>query len=96
VPKAVGDSVFGSSVNHSGVLLVQATGVGKDSAVAQIVSLVHQAQSSRPPMQEFVDKVSAVFVPVVVAIATVTMLVRVSSHEALPCPFPPTHHLLVT
>lgn len=74
VPKIVGDSVFGSTVNQGGVLLVKATGVGKDSAVSQIVSLVQEAQTSRPPMQEFVDKVSAVFVPVVVCIAVVTVV----------------------
>ena len=75
VQKRVGDSVFGSTVNQGGVLLVKATGVGKDSAVSQIVSLVQEAQTSRPPMQEFVDKVSAVFVPVVVALALLTLVV---------------------
>ena len=76
VAKTVGDTVFGSTVNQSGVLLVRATGVGKDSAVSQIVSLVQEAQTSRPPMQEFVDKVSGAFVPTVVGIAMVTLVVR--------------------
>ena len=76
MPKQAGDSVFGSTVNQSGVILVRATGVGKDSAVSQIVGLVSEAQTSRPPMQDFVDKVSSVFVPFVVGIALLTLLVR--------------------
>jgi Cu+-exporting ATPase len=75
VPKQSGDTVFGSTVNQGGVILVRATGVGKDSAVSQIVALVQEAQTSRPPMQEFVDRVSGLFVPTVVVIALGTFVV---------------------
>jgi Cu+-exporting ATPase len=77
VAKKVGDSVFGSTVNRGSVLFVRATGVGKDSAVAQIVSLVQDAQSSKPPIQDFVDRVSSIFVPLVVVISIFTLIVRV-------------------
>ncbi len=75
MPKQSGDTVFGSTVNQGGVILVRATGVGKDSAVSQIVALVQEAQTSRPPMQEFVDRVSGLFVPTVVVIALGTFVV---------------------
>jgi P-type Cu+ transporter len=74
VHKAVGDTVFGSTVNQAGVLFVRATGVGKDSAVSQIVALVQEAQTSRPPIQDFVDKVSGVFVPFVVVVSLITLV----------------------
>ncbi len=84
VRKVVGDAVFGSSISHSGVLLVRATGVGSESAISQIVSLVQAAQASRPPMQEFVDKVSAAFVPIVLFIAATTLVVRTNADAQYP------------
>jgi P-type Cu+ transporter len=75
VHKTVGDSVFGSTVNQAGVLFVKATGVGKDSAVSQIVLLVQEAQTARPPIQDFVDKVSGVFVPFVVGVSLLTLVI---------------------
>ncbi|GAB6878083.1 heavy metal translocating P-type ATPase [Halorubrum gandharaense] len=66
VEKAPGDEVVGATVNENGVLLVEATKVGKDTAIQQIVERVREAQSRQPDIQRVVDKVSGVFVPVVI------------------------------
>jgi copper-transporting P-type ATPase V len=70
VEKAEGDSVAGATVNTNGSLVVEATAVGKDTVLAQIIRLVEQAQASKAPVERLVDRVSAVFVPVVIALAT--------------------------
>ena len=74
VDKAPGDKVTGATVNAQGVLTVRATGVGADSALAQIVKLVEQAQGSKAPVQRLADQIAGIFVPVVlvIAIATIT------------------------
>ena len=72
VEKAVGDHVAGATVNTDGVLTVRATAVGADSALAQIVRLVEQAQGGKAPVQRLADRVSAVFVPAVVGVAAAT------------------------
>jgi Cu+-exporting ATPase len=74
VARAAGDSVVGGTVNTTGALRYRATAVGTDSVLARIVTLMREAQSSRAPIQLLADRVSAVFVPVVVAIAIVTFL----------------------
>ncbi|MBX9963166.1 MAG: heavy metal translocating P-type ATPase [Burkholderiales bacterium] len=74
VAKHEGDKVTGGSVNADGRLLVRATAVGVESTLARIVRLVESAQAKKAPIQRLVDKVSAVFVPVVVAMAAVTLL----------------------
>jgi Cu+-exporting ATPase len=74
VPKAVGARVVGGTVNGTGHLLVAATALGEDAVVARIVRAVEGAQGAKPEVQRLVDKVSAVFVPVVVAIALATFL----------------------
>ncbi len=74
VDKAVGDRVAGATVNTSGVLTVQATAVGADTALAQIVRLVQDAQRGKAPVQRLADRISAVFVPVVIGIAVATFL----------------------
>jgi Cu+-exporting ATPase len=66
--------VIGGSVNGSGALLVRASAVGAESTLARIVRLVESAQANKAPIQHLVDRVSAVFVPVVVAIAFITLL----------------------
>ncbi len=68
----VGDEVFGASVNTSGRVVVEATRVGSDTALAQVVRLVEEAQGSKAPVQHLADRISAVFVPIVVAIALAT------------------------
>ncbi|HTE69962.1 MAG TPA: heavy metal translocating P-type ATPase, partial [Actinomycetes bacterium] len=72
VEKAVGDPVTGATVNTSGVLGVRATRVGSETALAQIVRLVEDAQASKGHIQRLADRVAGVFVPVVIAIALAT------------------------
>ncbi|AXN46799.1 putative copper-exporting P-type ATPase V [Mycobacterium marinum] len=72
VEKGVGDRVAGATVNTDGLLTVRATAVGADTALAQIVRLVEEAQGGKAPVQRLADRVSAVFVPVVVGIAAAT------------------------
>lgn len=72
VDKTAGDSVFGATVNQQGRLVVQATKIGSDTALAQIVAMVERTQASKAPVQRLADRVSAVFVPVVVGVAIVT------------------------
>jgi Cu+-exporting ATPase len=84
VPQEVarGDEVFGATVNTSGRLVVEATRVGSDTALAQIARLVEEAQGSKAPVQRLADRVSAVFVPVVIAVAVVTLAVWLLSGSA--------------
>ena len=72
VDKAEGSPVFGATVNVQGRLEVEATGVGSDTALAQIVRLVRQAQEGKAPIQRLADRVSGVFVPAIIVIALVT------------------------
>ncbi len=74
VEKNVGDTVVGASVNSQGLLKVQATHVGKDTVLYQIVRMVERAQGSRAPIQRLADVISAYFVPVVVGIAAITFV----------------------
>ena len=72
VDKRAGDDVAGATLNTNGVLTVEATAVGADTALAQIVRLVEAAQGSKAPVQRLADRISAVFVPVVFTIAALT------------------------
>jgi Cu+-exporting ATPase len=74
VDKEEGDAVIGATVNRQGVLRIRATGVGEDTFLAGVVRMVEQAQGSKVPIQEFADRVTAVFVPVVLTIATLTLV----------------------
>ena len=74
VEKKPGDPVIGATLNKLGLLKFEATKVGKETALAQIIKLVEDAQGSKAPIQKMADQVSAVFVPVVIAIATLTFL----------------------
>jgi P-type Cu+ transporter len=73
VEVATGDQVAGATVNAGGRLVVQATKVGADTALAQIARLVTAAQSGKAPVQRLADRVSAVFVPVVILLALATL-----------------------
>jgi len=74
VTRRPGDEVIGATVNQDGLLKVRATRVGKDTFLAQVVRLVEQAQGTKVPIQAFADRVTAVFVPIVVGIAVLTFL----------------------
>ena len=74
VARAAGDRITGGAVNGEGVLLVEVTAAGAESALARIVRLVETAQEKKAPIQHLVDRVSAVFVPVVCAVALATLL----------------------
>ena len=73
VDKIEGSNVFGATTNQQGLLSIRATGVGSDTALAQIIRLVRQAQGSKAPIQRLADRVAAVFVPVIILIALITM-----------------------
>jgi Cu+-exporting ATPase len=74
VEKKPGDPVFGATLNKTGAFRFRVSKVGADTLLAQIVQLVEDAQGSRAPIQRLADKVSAVFVPVVVAVAILTFV----------------------
>ncbi|MCK9519784.1 MAG: heavy metal translocating P-type ATPase [Dehalococcoidia bacterium] len=69
VERKPGDHVIGGTINQNGVMQIEATGVGEDSALARMAHMVEDAQGSKAPIQKLVDQVAAVFVPVVVVIA---------------------------
>ena len=75
VEKHIGDKVIGATVSKSGFLKMQATKVGDDTTLAQIIRLVDEATSSKAPIAKLADKVSGVFVPVVIAIAVIATIV---------------------
>jgi Cu+-exporting ATPase len=75
VEKATGDEVVAGTINKSGSILFQATRVGKDTALAQIIDMVKRAQNSKPPIGRLADVISAYFVPVVMIIAVISALV---------------------
>jgi Cu+-exporting ATPase len=75
VPKAAGDKVYAGTTNLDGRLRCEATGVGSATLLSGIVRLVSEAQGSKAPIQRLADRVSGIFVPVVVAIAVVTFVV---------------------
>jgi len=87
VNKRPGDEVIGATVNQEGLLKVQATKVGKDTFLAQVIKLVEECQGSKVPIQEFADRVTGVFVPVVITIALLTVVAWLA--------FPDTMRILV-
>ena len=74
VAKKIGDNVTGGSMNGEGLLYVTATALGHESVLARIVRLVESAQAKKAPIQRLVDKVSEIFVPVVIVLAFITLL----------------------
>jgi len=74
VAKAVGDKVTGGAINAEGALTVRTLAVGAETTLARIIRMVESAQAAKAPIQRVVDRVSAVFVPVVLAIALVTLV----------------------
>ena len=74
VNKVIGNKVIGGAVNIDGMLLVKTMAIGAESTLSRIIRLVEDAQTAKPEIQRLVDKVSAVFVPVVIVIALITLL----------------------
>lgn len=74
VDKTVGDQVIGATINKFGAFRFEATKIGKDTVLSQIIKLVEEAQGSKAPVQRLADKISGIFVPAVVVIALVTFL----------------------
>src|SRR3954454_9725907 len=74
VDKGVGDQVIGATLNRTGTIVLRATAVGADTALAQIVRLVEDAQGSKVPLQRLADRVSAWFVPIVLGLAAATFV----------------------
>lgn len=74
VEKQEGDNVIGASINTNGSILYRATKVGKDTILAQIVKLVEEAQGSKAPIAKLADKVSGIFVPIVMSLAIISMI----------------------
>jgi len=70
-----GDEVVGGTVNKTGAFTLRATKVGADTVLAQIIRMVEEAQSAKPPIQELADRIAGVFVPIVIAVAAVTFAV---------------------
>jgi len=75
VSKVPGDQVFAATLNQSGLLRARASSVGAQTVLAQIVRMVDQAQGSKAPIQALADRISAIFVPAVVLVATITLAV---------------------
>src|SRR5699024_9334616 len=73
--KVVGDEVIGATINENGSLKIKATKVGRDTALAQIVQVVEDAQGSKADIQRLADKISGIFVPLVVGLAVVTFFI---------------------
>ena len=74
VPKLEGVQVIGATVNQTGLIQVQATRVGADTFLAQVVRMVEDAQGTKVPIQEFADRVTGIFVPIVLGIALITFV----------------------
>jgi P-type Cu+ transporter len=75
VDKTIGDDVIGATLNKNGFLKVEAKKVGRDTALAQIIKVVEEAQGSKAPIQRLADNISGVFVPIVVGIAVLTFII---------------------
>jgi len=74
VERGLGDRLIGGSVNYDGALTYRATSVGADSVLGQMLRLMEEAQSSKAPMQQLADRVSGIFVPIVLALAVLTFI----------------------
>ena len=74
VSKKEGDEAIGATINQRGILRVKATRVGKDTFLAQVIKMVEEFQGSKVPIQKFADKVTAVFVPIVLVVALTTFV----------------------
>lgn len=83
VDKAAGDSVSAATLNHSGFIKCQASRVGEDTTLSQIIQMVSDAAATKAPIAKVADKVSGVFVPAVIAIAAVTIIVWLLAGQSI-------------
>ena len=83
VDKSVGDTVSAATINQSGFISCQAIRVGEDTTLSQIIKMVSDASASKAPIAKIADKVSGVFVPIVIALALITMIVWLALGESL-------------
>ena len=93
VDKNPGDEVYGATLNKNGRIVFKATKVGRDTFLSQIIKLVEDAQTSKAPIQQLADKISAIFVPIVIAIAVLTFVLW---YFILPAPVQETMHGTIT
>lgn len=84
ISKKVGSKVIGGTINQNGSIQIRATNVGNETTLSQIIKLVEEAQTSKAPIQRFADKVSAIFVPMVISISLLTFIVWMSISSILP------------
>ena len=75
VDKKAGDMVYGATINNQGVIKIKVEKIGQDTVLSHIIRLIEQAQSSKAPIQKLVDKISGIFVPIVILIALATFIV---------------------
>lgn len=75
VDKTVGSQIYGSTINKNGFIKMKATKIGRDTALAQIIKVVEDAQGSKAPIQRLADKISGIFVPIVIGIAILTFII---------------------
>jgi Cu+-exporting ATPase len=73
--KKVGDTVIGATINKTGAFRFEATKVGRDTMLSQIINMVQEAQGTKPPIARLADRIASIFVPAVIGIATVTFLI---------------------
>lgn len=95
VEKGIGSEVIGATINQEGRLIVEASRVGADTVLAQIVRVVQEAQGSKAPVQHLADKVAGIFVPVVVGIACLTFVSWMLAGKGFSAAFFPTVAVLV-
>lgn len=75
VDKTIGSKVYGATINKNGLIKMKALKVGKDTALAQIIKIVENAQGQKAPIQRLADKISGIFVPTVISIAVITYII---------------------
>ncbi|MGX0400654.1 heavy metal translocating P-type ATPase [Staphylococcus pasteuri] len=78
VDKQINDKVIGATINQNGAIVIQATQVGNDTALANIIKVVEQAQGSKAPIQRLADQISGYFVPTVIGIALLTFIIWIT------------------
>lgn len=93
IDKNPGDEVYGATLNKNGRLVFKATKVGRDTFLSQIIKMVEDAQTSKAPIQQLADKISAIFVPIVIVVAVLTFLLW---YFVIPVPAQETMHGVVT